>query len=363
MRVPLCEPFAISNGVVSEKDAIVVELTGAGLTGLGEASPMAGSFYSPQTPDSTWDALTQRIVPRLAGIDRLDLDGGWASDLMDDPFAVNGVDGALWDLAAKRESKPLWKILGGDGLRPIESGLAVGIYADTQTLAARIAGHLEQGGYRRVKIKVQPGWDVRPLEAVRERWPDIPLMVDANCAYRREHLDHVAAWDRFDLMMIEQPLPREDLVGHAELARRCRTPICLDEGAESIAAVERAIEMGSASIINIKLQRLGTIEAALRVHELTRSAGIGCWMGTMPELAVGGYAAMHFAALPNIRYPTDVEASQRWFVADITDPPIRCRDGLLELPTGPGLGVALDRGMVNRYKVREWSARLTCRLG
>jgi O-succinylbenzoate synthase len=332
------------------------------LTGLGEASPMAGSFYSAQTPDSSWQILTQRIVPMLNGVEPLDLSGQWTCGLPDDPFAVNGIDVALWDLAAKRLSQPLWRLLGGDASRPIESGLAVGIYADTQTLCDRIAHHLQCGGYRRVKIKVQPGWDEQPLSAVRERWPDMPLMVDANCAYRREDIPRIAAWDRFGLMMIEQPLPREDLGGHAGLARLCRTPICLDEGAESIAAVERAIELGSASIINIKLQRLGTIAAALQVHEIAQQAGIGCWMGTMPELAVGGYAAIQFATLPNIHFPTDVEASERWFVADTTSPPIRCRDGLLILPQPPGLGIELDRDVIGRYKVREWSARLACRL-
>jgi len=402
VRVPLHEPFVISNGVVSEKDAILVEVFAGGLVGLGEASPMAGSFYSHHTPESCWAALTERLIPRMNESGRIDLAGGWLPADFDDPFATCGVDNALWDLVARVRGRPLWALLGRaastpavsssvvrsanqplppPGIqdpkskiqnhvgypqcttpRPVESGLAVGIYPTIDDLLDRIGRYLQADGYRRVKIKVRPGWDVEPLEAVRRRFGDVPLMVDANCAYRREHIDHIAAWDRFGLMMIEQPLPRTDLEGHAELAARCRTPICLDEGAESVQAVERAIALRAAGVVNIKLQRLGSMAAALRVHELTATAGIGCWMGTMPELAVGGYAAIHFATLPNIAYPADVESSGRWFVADVTDPPIRCRDGLLSLPHGPGLGVQLDAAVVNRYKVREWSVRPACTL-
>lgn len=361
VRIPLREPFVISNGSVSEKDAILIELMGEGGVGLGEASPMAGAFYSAQTPDSTWRVLKEQLAAQLARCEHVRLDGTWAEGFDQDPFAVNGIDIALWDLTARRCEQPLWQMIGGVG-QPIESGLAVGIYPDTQMLVGRIEEHLRQGGYRRIKIKIQPGWDEAPLEAVRRRWPDTPLMVDANCAYGREHIAHLARLDRFGLMMIEQPLSREDLEGHAQLARACTTPICLDESAETPQAVERAIRLRAASIINIKLQRLGTLAAALRVHKLAADAGVGCWMGTMPELAVGGYAAMHFATLSNIEYPTDVEASDRWFVADVTVPPIVCRDGLLTLPQEPGLGVGLDRAVIDRFKIREWSAKLACTL-
>ncbi|MEP0844955.1 MAG: o-succinylbenzoate synthase [Phycisphaerae bacterium] len=362
VRVPLVEPFVISNGAVSEKDAILVELAGEGLTGLGEASPMAGAFYSHHTPESSWAALTGRMVPRLGELGTVSLDGRWAEGLLDDPFAVAGIDLALWDLAARAAGAPLWSLLGGDGSRPLESGLAVGIVESTEALLERIDRHLAADGYRRVKIKVQPGWDVRPLEGVRGRFPALPLMVDANGAYGREHIEALAGWDRFGLMMIEQPLPREDLEGHALLAGRCRTPICLDESAETVTDVERALALKSARIINVKLQRVGTLAAARRIHDLARDAGAGCWMGTMPELGVGAFAAMHFATLPNIRYPTDVEASRRWFVADVTRPPVACSNGLLSLPGSAGLGVQLDGEAVERYRVRRWSARLNCAL-
>jgi o-succinylbenzoate synthase len=365
VRVPLREPFKISNGVVSEKDGILVEVSARGQVGLGEASPMSGSFYSHHTPDSSWDVLTKQIVPRMTEAGELSLSGKWFTAVglhQDDPFATCGVDGALCDLAARLQGVPLWRLLGGRGDRPIESGLAVGIYPTTGELLQQIEEHLRTGGYKRVKIKVQPGWDIEPLEAVRIRFPDVPLMVDANCAYDVTDIPHICSWDQFKLIMIEQPLPRGDLEGHAELSRLSDTPICLDESAESVASVERAISLKSAKIVNIKLQRLGSMSAAVKVHKLTAAAKIGCWMGTMPELGVGAYAAMHFATLPNIVYPTDVEASDRWFAADVTTPPVTCQKGLLKLPTGPGLGVALNREVMTKYKVREWSSPLECTL-
>ena len=203
---------------------------------------------------------------------------------------------------------------------------------------------------------------MKPLHAVRERFGRIPLMVDANGAYRRTDIEYIAAWDRFELMMIEQPLPQEDLEGHALLGRRCRTPVCLDESAASITAVQKAIDLRAAGIINIKLQRIGTIEAARRIHDITEAVGIGCWMGTMPELGIAAHAAIHCATLPNIRYPTDVEASDRWFVADVTVPPVRCRNGLLIPPKGPGLGVMLNEEIVDRYQLRRQTFPLSCRL-
>lgn len=362
VRVPLREPFRISNGEVAEKDAILVQISAEGLVGLGEASPMAGSFYSPQTPASSWKLLTEKLVPRLAAARQIDLQASWLPDPIEDPFAACGLDNALWDLAGRVSKRPLAEMLGGQVDRAIESGLAVGIHPSIDELLERIDHFLRQGGYKRLKIKVQPGWDVEPLEAIRRLYPTLPLMVDANCAYERGDIDWIAAWDRFDLMLIEQPLHRDDLEGHAQLAARCRTPICLDESAESVAAVEEAIRFRAASVINIKLQRLGSISAACRVHDLAAEAGIGCWMGTMPELAVGSYAAMHFATLPNILYPTDVESSERWFVADVTNPPIICRQGLLALPGGFGLGVQLDHETVKRYKVREFTSPLSGQL-
>ncbi|HOX40231.1 MAG TPA: o-succinylbenzoate synthase [Candidatus Brocadiia bacterium] len=359
VRIPLWEPFMISNGVVAEKDGILIELFADGLVGLGEASPMAGTFYSPETPESSWEVLDRELVPILGRLDAATPDSfNAASAAVSDAFARCGIETALWDLAAKDAGLPLAEFLGGDAGRPVESGLAVGMAPDVKTLIERIGRHMEAGRYRRLKIKVMPGWDVEPLDAVRNAFGSIPLFVDANCAYGPEHFDHIAGWDRFGLMMIEQPLPRHDLKGHAALARRIATPVCLDESAEDIKAVRRAIELGSCRIINIKLQRVGGFGPALQVLRMAKEAGIGCWMGTMPELAVGGWQTVHFATLGNILYPTDVEASERWFKTDVTTPRINVSDGLIMLPDDPGIGVSLDTDIVSKYAVRKKEIKL-----
>lgn len=364
VRVPLHEPFVISSGAVAEKDAILIELRADALTGLGEASPMAGSFYSHHTPDTCWEHLVRQLVPVLHSSQELSpRDFLAATEHLDDPYARCGIETALWDLLARAHGVPLCQAL--DAAVPpgsVESGLAVGIYPTTTVFLQRIAYHLRRDGYRRIKIKVQPGWDVEPLEAVRRQWPDFPLMVDANGAYRREHIKHIATWDRFRLMMIEQPLPADDLDGHALLARSCRTPICLDESARSPAVVREAIERGAAGIVNIKLQRVGGFAAATEILAIARQARIGCWMGTMPELGVGGWAAVHAAALPNNLFPTDVEASRRWFVDDITVPRIECVAGRISVPTRPGLGIALDDVVVRAHTCREYRTRIALRL-
>ncbi|MBN1488787.1 MAG: o-succinylbenzoate synthase [Phycisphaerae bacterium] len=359
VRVPLHEPFVISSGAVADKDAVLVELMTAGGVGLGEASPMAGTFYSGHTPETTWAVLTERIVPLLGGANGMVLSGlAAAMAECGDPFACCGIETAVWDAVARTRGVSLSAMLGGTpGVRP-DSGLAVGIYDDVETLLARIGQFVEQGGYRRVKIKVQPGWDVEPLRAVRRIWPDLVLTVDANAAYTADHIEHLCAWDEFSLAMIEQPFATKDLATHAELAKRCCTPICLDESATDAATVIDAIERGACGIVNIKLQRVGGFAAALAVHDAARDRGVGCWVGTMPELAVGGWAAAHFATLPNIRYPTDVEASDRWFVADVTTPTIRCEDGCLTIPDGPGLGVTLNADIVRQFAVRSCEVRL-----
>lgn len=359
VRVPLHEPFVISSGSVAEKDAILIELLGEGLVGLGEASPMAGSFYSHHTPDGCWDDLVGRVIPMLQRAGAITPRAFLAaSESIDDPFARCGVETAMWDILARAQGRPLWQVLGGSAAATVESGLAVGIFGSVSELVERIGRYLERDGYRRVKIKVEPGWDVEPLQAVREAWPQMPLMVDANASYRREHIEHIASWDRFGLMMIEQPLPGGDLEGHALLASRCRTPICLDESATSARVVSEAIDRGAARIVNIKLQRVGGFTGALDIHNTARTAGVGCWIGTMPELAVGGWGAVHMATLPNVRYPTDVESSDRWFVTDITAPTIRCQGGTIRLPTGAGLGVSLDTDVIARFAGRRHCAPL-----
>ena len=346
IRIGFHEPFRISSGEVSAKDAIVVELVAEdGSRGWGEASPMAGAFYSAETPESTWKFLRERLVPSFlarpepACREKLDPMSCFEqlSEFPGEPFAKAGLEGAVWDLRATIDRKPLWALLGGSA-RPIESGAAIGLFPTLEELLERVRRFLTEG-YRRIKIKIAPGSDVALVSAVREHFGGIPLMVDANAAYRLEDAGIFEELDRFELLMIEQPLARRALEEHAELQRRLRTPICLDESAEDLAAVREIIRLKSARILNIKVQRMGGLGPAKLAHDLGQAAGIPCWLGTMPELGIASAQGLHLATLPNFRYPTDVEASERWFVDDIISPPIEVsHEGLIEIPEGPGMG-------------------------
>ncbi len=354
VQVPLHEPFIISNGEVSVKDAILVEIQGAsGSTGWGEASPMGGAFYSAETPDSTWEFLRNKAVPGLLTqpIPEARCCCEWLTQFPGEPFAKAGVEGAVWDFWANQASTPLYQVLGGSR-RPIPSGAAIGLMPSLDQLLARVDTFLRHG-YRRIKIKIMPGHDVELVRAVRKRFGNIPLMVDANAAYRIEDARIFEELDGHGLMMIEQPLGRKALAEHAELQRRLQTPICIDESAEDLESLATAIRLGSAKIINIKVQRMGGLAPAKQAHDAAQAAGIPCWMGTMPELGVASAQALHLATLENFRFPTDVEASARWFKDDIIMPPIEIsEEGFIHLPEGPGMGYKVDMDKVERYRIR-----------
>jgi O-succinylbenzoate synthase len=312
VQIPLHEPFRISNGAIAVKDAIVVQYREGGVTGWGEASPMAGAFYSQETPESTWSALE-----KLASADD---PKSALSGFEGENFAKAGLAGAILDRDLRACGVPLWQWLGSVN-RPVPSGVAIGLYDTVEELLERVElfwGH----GYQRVKIKIQPGWDVEPVRRIREKFPTIPLMVDANAAYQLSDLPVFRELDRFGLMMYEQPLGRHALDQTAELARAVRTPVCADESAESMDMLEQIIALRAAAIINIKIQRVGGIHAARQMHDRAMQAGLKCWVGTMPELGIASAEAVHLATLPNFVYPADVEASSRWYTDDLLEPAI-----------------------------------------
>ena len=350
VQIPFLEPFRISNGSVAVKDSIVVEVADAGgVTGFGEASPMSGSFYSPETPESTWEALAARLVSGLLGSE---VGTTLPDDDPSEPFARAGLEGALWDLACRRAGEPLWRMLGSEA-RPIPSGVAIGIFDTIEELLERVACYVAQG-YRRVKIKIQPGWDIEPVRAVRERFGDVPLMVDANAAYSIRDLPVFRELDGFGLMMYEQPLARGALEDLAELQRQVKTPVCVDESAESMETLREIIRLGAARIVNIKIQRVGGIAAAKAMHDAACAAGLGCWLGTMPELGIASAQGLHLATLPGFVYPTDVEASSRWYADDLAEPLLEIdRGGWIAIPPGQGSGFAVSRERLERYTIKK----------
>jgi o-succinylbenzoate synthase len=352
IRIPMREPFRISNGVVSEKESIVIELHAGNHVGYGEASPMSGAFYSAETPESTWAALSNDLVPNLLAT-TLSNPSSYAESLdeyLQEPFARAGMEGAVWDLFAAKRGTTLNELLGATRGK-IPSGLAVGIYDSIPELLDAVDRYLRDG-YQRVKIKIAPGWDVEPLIEIRARFGNIPLMADANAAYNfEEHFDLLASLDAFDLMMIEQPLAPDALPEMAELSQSMQTPICLDESAHSMQALEDIIRLHAGSIINIKVQRVGGLWNAKKMLERARNAGLKCWLGTMPELGIASTQALAIATLPGFVYPTDIEASARWFTDDIIDPPIAIdRHGFIIYPER-GYSVHLEK--LERYTVER----------
>src|SRR5918997_449988 len=345
VRVPLGEPFRISNGTVAEKESVLVEVTtDRGVTGWGEASPMSGSFYSDDTPETVWRALAGTLIPLALAEREIDAPRFYERlrEVPGEAFAKAGLEGALWDAHARERGVPLCEALGAKA-RPVPSGLAVGIYDTTDELVERV-GRYVACGYRRVKIKIQPGWDVEPVEAVRKSFPEVPLMVDANAAYTLADAEVFRRLDRFGLMMFEQPLARGAHADSAELQKQLKTPVCPDESADSLADIEEIVRLCAARIVNIKIQRVGGLSEARLMLGRLRAAGLGCWLGTMPELGVASAQGLHLAALEGFGYPTDIEASARWFVDDTVEPQITIdRGGFIHPPPGAGAGYEVSR--------------------
>ena len=353
VSVPLIEPFRISNGEVVKKEAILVEVvTSDGITGWGEASPMSGAFYSNDTPESSYSALSETLIPKILS-QELDVSSFYETlrDQSADAFAKAGIEGALWDAWANRLGKPLYELLGSTN-RPIPSGVAIGIYDQISELVERVKLYVSQG-YQRVKIKIQPGWDVEPVAVIGSEFPDLPLMVDANAAYSISDVAVFRELDKHNLIMIEQPLARDAHTEAGDLQKQLLTPMCADESAESIETLKSLVQHRAARIINIKVQRVGGLSEARLMLEFARAAGLECWVGTMPELGVASAQGLALATNRGFSFPTDIEASSRWYVDDVIEPQIEIdASGFIHVPEKTGSGYTVNRDKIEKYKVR-----------
>ena len=349
-RVPLVEPFRISSGAVAEKDGIIVRIETQDAIGFGESSPMAGSFYSSDTPESCWRELRDDLAPAALGksFESARAASEWIAGMPGSNFAKVGIETAFWDVEARQSGKPLYELLGGSN-KPVESGVAIGLYDTPADLLRAVERYLPD--YKRVKIKIERGRDIELVKAVRGAFGDIPLFVDANGAYDLSDIEVFKALDDYNLMMFEQPFAGHMLPELAELQSQVRTPVCLDESLESVQDLERAIELGSFKIGNIKIQRVGGFTNALAIYEMCREHSIPVWVGTMPELGVGCVQGMLLGTLSHCLYPTDVEASLRWFQDDIIDPLLEVKDGCLYPSTTPGLGFEVNERKLSKYSV------------
>jgi O-succinylbenzoate synthase len=342
VELPLVHPFETSFGREEVRQTIIVAVRSEGLTGWGEAATSAGPWYEYETVETCWHVLRDFLGPLVAGRDVAKPEdvARLMAPVRGHNLAKMGLEAAVWDLLGRAQGQSISQLLGGTRER-VAVGVSIGVQGSVAELLERIGGFWAQG-YSRVKCKIRPGWDVDVVRQIRESFPEVPLMVDANSAYTLADADRLAALDEFELMMIEQPLAYDDLVDHAALQRRLRTPLCLDESVPTLAAARAAVALGSGRIVNIKPGRVGGLTVARAIHDLCRAQGMPVWCGGMLETGIGRAHNLALASLPGFTLPGDISGSARYFHQDIVDPPFVVNDdGTMTVPTGPGIGVAV----------------------
>lgn len=342
LHLPLVAPFTTSFGTETVREVIVARALTPDGDGWGEIVTSAAPLYSSEYTQGAWDVALRWMIPALLDAHRMR--PAEVSGILE-PFVGHrmvkaGLELAVLDASLRRDGISFGAHLGVTRDR-VPSGVSVGIQRDPAALIDVVGGYLDEG-YARIKIKIKPGRDVDDTAAVREAFGAIALQVDANSAYTLADADVLAELDRFDLLLIEQPLQEDDLVDHATLAARLRTPVCLDESIVSRKAAVDALALGSASVINIKAGRVGGYLEAVAIHDLCRAAGIPVWCGGMLETGIWRAANAALAALPGFTLPGDVSASNRFYARDIVCDPIVLEDGHVRVPTGPGLGIDID---------------------
>ncbi|MEO7217734.1 MAG: o-succinylbenzoate synthase [Gemmatimonadaceae bacterium] len=358
IHLPLLEPFRISSGVSISRRILVLELTDIdGLTGWSECVAEEQPNYSPETVDTAWWAIREWVAPRIIG--KMIAGPEIVHDILERDFrghlmAKAGVEMGCWDVAARRAGTSLSKLLGGTRDR-VATGISIGIQDEPAELVRR-ASEARDAGYQKIKLKIQPGADLHYVRAVRDALgPDAALMADANSAYTLNDIELLARLDDFGLIMLEQPLAQDDVVQHATLQRRMKTPICLDESITDVARAEAMIELGSGRIINIKPGRVGGFSAARRIHDLCQRHGIPVWCGGMLESGIGRAHNVALASLPNFSLPGDLSPSSRYWSRDIVYPEwTMSYDGWVTVPRDkPGIGVEPDLDRIERITTRS----------
>ncbi len=359
VELPLRRPFVTSFGEERTKRALLVRLAADGLEGWGECVAGAGPWFSAETIDTAQHVIREFALPILrrsgwppphAMVDRL-------APIRGHPMAKAALEGAVWDLDCRARGVSLSEALGGVR-REVEAGVSLGIEASLDALLEQVSASVAQG-YRRVKLKIKPGWDLDVVAAVRSRYPDLPLSVDANASYSLDDVARLRELDVYDLAMIEQPLACDDLVGHARLAKLLDTSVCLDESVTSPHRAWEALELGSCGVINIKQGRVGGVQAAVAIQELAHKRGVPVWCGGMLETGVGRALNVALATLPGFCLPGDISATARYWEDDLAKPHFQLTErGTVIVPPGAGLGVEVDRKRLAEICRHLWTERV-----
>ncbi len=342
VRLPLVRPFTTSFGTQDARDVLLVRVRADGVDGWGECVAIHAPMYSSEYTDGAAEVVRRFLAPPVLADDEVTAEGfaDLVAGVHGHRMAKAALEMALLDAQLRRDGVSLADHLGAT-TKQVPCGVSVGMEDTVDAVVAAVDGYVADG-YRRIKLKVRPGFDLELLAAVRAAHPDVPLQVDANTAYTLADADHLAGLDAFDLLLVEQPFAADRLGDHARLAERIRTPVCLDESITSEAVCRDAIAMGATSIVNLKAGRVGGVLAARHLADVCADLDVPVWCGGMVETGIGRAANVALAACPNFSLVGDVSESARFWARDLVTEPFTMRDGHLDVPTGPGLGVEVD---------------------
>ncbi|HUI76055.1 MAG TPA: o-succinylbenzoate synthase [Candidatus Acidoferrum sp.] len=360
LNMRLKAPFETSFAVTYDRPVLLVEVTADGVRGWSEITAPDAPLFNSETVGTAWLVTRDFLVPLILGktlTSASDVPSLFAA-IRGHEMARAGLENALWDIEAEQQGLPLSRLLGGTQTE-IPCGVSLGLQANPEILLEKIATELA-AGYRRIKIKIKPGKDLRYIAATRKVHPNILLSADANSAYTLADVEHLKRFDEFGLLMIEQPLWWDDIYSHSKLQKQLKTPICLDESIRHLRDAETAVELGAARIINIKLGRVGGHSSAREIQAFCHARNIPAWCGGMLESGVGRVHNVAVSSLPGYTLPGDVSASKRYWVEDIIEPEVEVTpQGTIRIPTKPGLGYHVRTDLIERWTVEKetWRAR------
>lgn len=353
IKMPLKAPFATHLETLTHREAIIVEVIGKdGVLGYGEGVAFSSPWYTEETVKTSYHMLKDFLIPLLKAspINHPSQASSVFASIRRNQMAKAAIETALWDLEAKRQGLHLSRLLGSSAVE-IPSGVVVGT-PDIQEAIRQIEGYVLMG-FRRVKIKIFPENDIRFVAQLRDRFPSLDIMADANSAYTLEDVDRLKALDEYGLLMIEQPLGNDDITDHAVLQKQISTPVCLDESITSYEDARKAIELGSCKVINIKIGRVGGLHTAVKIHDLCSAKGIPVWCGGMIEYGISRAHNIALASLPGFTIPGDISGSDRYWDEDIVSPEIKVREGFIKVPNEPGIGFEINIKRLKEVTVAE----------
>lgn len=347
-------PFATSLGTIHNKRFIVLEAKDdSGVIGWGEGVAFEEPTYTEETFKTSLHLLEDFLIPQLLQVELTHPDEVYEllRPIRRNNMAKSAIEGAVWDIYSQLTKQPLAEALGGVQ-KKIEVGISIGLQSSDEQLLETIQGYLDQG-YKRIKVKIKPGKDIEMLRTIRQTFPDVQLMADANSAYTLENIDLLKQLDEFNLMMIEQPLAHDDLVDHATLQKQIKTPICLDESITSLEDTRKAIQLGSCGVINIKIARVGGISEAKRIHDYCALHHVPVWCGGMLEAGIGRAHNVALTSLSNFTMPGDTAASSRYWYEDIITPEVTVNNGYIQVPSSIGIGYEVNRQALQKYTIHK----------